>query len=297
MGQLRVLITGAQGFLGQHFMRFFENRPMDAFLGLTRGRSNASSHLQTIDYDKEDELLKIFYAFKPNVILHLASNISRTRDFSEIEDFLKDNVGLTQKLLDASLSMVENPLFVYFSTSEVYGPQEGILKEDALPRPVSPYGYSKWAAERLVKHYHDSKGLPALVLRIFNVYGTHQPSPFFMADLVSAYEQKKPFIMTKGEQARDFIYVDDLIRAVEILINSYETFDTINICSGKPLSLKQVVEEFIEMVGKENLAIEKSLPYRAHEIWCLAGDNSKLHAKGFTPQYSLRDGLHALIKR
>lgn len=292
MDKLRVLITGVNGFIGQHLFAYL--LPNYEVLGLQRSDSQKKGH-QKIDFSESSQLKKLFESFQPQVVIHLASSTSRTRSMDDFSLFMESNVELTERLLFHGASLSTPPKFIFLSTSEVYGPQSGSLNETSNLNPVSPYGLSKCFAESVFEYYHRNYGIATHILRLFNTYGPGQSKGFFFADLMSAQNENRVFEMTLGEQKRDFIYIDDVVRAIEMFIHRPNLIEYINLSSGNPVSLNEIVEVFNEIIqGK--LKVDPSLPYRSNEIWDLSGNNEKLTELGFALKYSLRDGINALLK-
>lgn len=291
MGGLKILLTGANGFVGRNLLTHL--LPNYAVLGLQRTSPEHPYCLQ-VDYNDPTRLEAIFQSFQPDVVIHLASNTSRTRAMHELPRFIDANLHLTNQLLLAGITLPQPPKFIFLSSAEVYGPQTGCLDESTQTNPVSPYGISKVYAEELLELYHRNYGIAVHVLRVFNAYGNGQDPGFFFADLMRAYRESKVFEMTGGEQKRDFIYIQDLVRAIEMFIYRPNLFECVNISSGIPISLAHVVEVFSEKV-KGQLEVSKTLPYRANEIWEISGNNSTLNGLGFNLLFSLEQGIEAML--
>lgn len=292
MGGLKILLTGANGFIGRNLLRHLE--PKFSVLGLQRTIATEPFCLQ-VDFNDQIGLEQIFQSFQPDVVIHLASNTNRTRAMHELPKFIDANLNLTNQLLLAGISLQTPPKFIFLSSAEVYGPQSGCLDESTITNPVSPYGISKVCAENLLALYNRNYGISAHILRVFNVYGNGQDPGFFFADLMRAYREGTVFEMTAGEQKRDFIYIQDLIRAIEIFIHRPNLLECVNISSGNAISLSRVVEIFNDKV-KGQLVVSKTLPYRANEIWEIAGNNSKLIRLGFQLLFSIDNGIEVMLE-
>jgi nucleoside-diphosphate-sugar epimerase len=292
---LKVLVTGANGFIGSRVVDELSRRDDVQVLGLQRSPSNHSS-FKYIDYFNASELRLLLDAFEPDTIVHLASHVSRSRDSSLFPDFFKANVLLSQGLLEAASASAKKPKFVVFSTSEVYGPQEGMLSETSKLNPVSPYGVTKRMMEQLFEYYSGVHGLHCDVFRLFNAFGKGQAPGYFLADLSTAHATNNVFKMTKGEQQRDFVYIQDVVRAVAYSVDRKDGFNIYNLCTGKLVSLNAVVEKFKAVIAPQTLAISQELAYRSNEIWRMGGDPSKLKNLGFECSYDLETALKEMME-
>ena len=292
MDQINVLVTGANGFIGTYLMPFLQSKYK--VLGLQRNGADRVGYKQ-VDYTNQSEINSIFESFYPRVVIHLASNTSRTRLMSELPQFLESNVQLTNALLLAGSTLSNPPKYIFLSSAEVYGPQSGSLSEDTPLNPVSPYGISKVYSEELFDFYHRNYGISAHILRLFNAYGIGQNCGFFIADLLNSYQSKREFQMTRGEQMRDFIYIDDVVRAIEMFIHRPDILEYVNLSSGNPLSLNAITTLFNEKV-KGSLTVNQCLPYRTNELWEVSGNNSRLLSLGFTVNFTIEMGLNAMLE-
>ena len=292
MDQIKILVTGANGFIGTYLLPLLKTS-FDV-LGLQRAGVE-SSGMMNVDYCNQSELNSIFNSFQPNVVIHLASNTSRTRSMSELPLFLESNVKVTNAILLAGSTLSKPPKYIFLSSAEVYGPQSGRLSEDAPLNPASPYGISKVYSEELFSFYHRNYGISAHILRLFNAYGVGQSKGFFFADILDAHKNKREFQMTRGEQKRDFIYIGDVVRAIEMFIHRPDILEYVNLSSGNALSLNAITTLFNEKVNG-SLNVNQCLPYRTNELWEVSGNNNRLLSLGFTINFTIEMGLNAMLE-
>ena len=134
----------------------------------------------------------------------------------EFAMYVKNNISVTQKILDSLKNNTTLKKFIFASSSSVYGNQSNIMNEDmSLTKPVSPYGVTKLAAENLVNLYFKNYEIPTISLRYFTVYGPRQrPDMAFSRFFCSIIKDKKLTIFGNGEQTRDFTYVDDVVNSI-----------------------------------------------------------------------------------
>jgi len=289
--KIKVLITGSNGFIGRNLISYLE--PNFEVLGLQRSPANKSCCMQ-VDYNDISQLTRVFETFQPMVVVHLASVTSRTRSMDDFSSFIDANVALTNRLLFIGTSLVKPPKFIFLSSSEVYGPQLGKLTEKASLQPVSPYGLTKAIAESLFDFYYRNYGISAHIIRLFNAFGPGQEKGFFFSDLLASFNENKVFEMTKGEQKRDFIFIDDVTKAIEMFIYRDNILECVNLSSGNPLSLNQIIQMFnLKVNGK--LKVNKCIPYRQNEIWEMYGDNELLLSFGYKLDFSISMGLDLMI--
>jgi UDP-glucose 4-epimerase len=181
---------------------------------------------------------------------------------------------------------------VYASSSSVYG--DGVpvpMREDALPRPISPYGVTKLAAEQLCHLYAVAHGVPATSLRYFTVYGPRQrPDMAFHRFLRAAAQRTSITLFGDGEQTRDFTYVDDIVEATIAAAERGRIGETYNIGGGSRVTVNEVIE-LIGRISGRPLHIERSAVQKGDMRDTWADTGRAREDLGFTPRVSLADGL------
>ena len=167
--------------------------------------------------------------------------------------YVKNNISITQKILESLKNNTTLKKFIFASSSSVYGNQSTIMNEDtSLTKPVSPYGVTKLAAENLVNLYFKNYEIPTISLRYFTVYGPKQrPDMAFTRFFHSIIKDKKLIIFGNGEQTRDFTYVDDIVKATINAATSDLVGEILNVGGGSVFSLTQIIEFMKEITGKE----------------------------------------------
>ena len=213
----------------------------------------------------------------------------------QFETYARDNVLATQRLLEA---VKDQPLkkFIYASSSSVYGDAEAFpTSESILPRPVSPYGVTKLAAEHLVQLYWRNYGVPTVSLRYFTVFGPRQrPDMAFHRFIRWAIEGQPIQVYGDGEQTRDFTYISDAVAANIAAGLSEACGETFNIGGGSQVSVNQVltlVSQLLERpIDVRYLATERG------DVRHTSADTSRaLQHLGYSPQADLFSGLAAEI--
>jgi nucleoside-diphosphate-sugar epimerase len=228
-----------------------------------------------------------------DVVIHLAAEPGVRASWGDrFATYLRNNVQSTQHLLEAARAE-PGRRFVYASSSSVYGDAEALpVREDVLPRPLSPYGATKLAAEHLCGLYHDQHGVDAVSLRYFSVYGPRQrPDMAFSAFCDAALDGSPVTLFGDGRQTRDFTYVDDVVAATRAAIEAPAVGgETYNVGGGSRTSVARALEILAELTGRP---IDlRRLAARPGEARDTAADTTAARiALGFIPTVAIEAGL------
>ncbi len=289
----RVLVTGGNGYLGSFLVKALEKENANVFV-VSRNAELLYNHF-AVDITDFDAINSVVQEIQPDIVFHLAANISRNRDFAIYTDMAKVNVMGTLNLLQALQNLDTH--FIFTSSSEIYGNNESPFHENQLPKPVSPYSLSKVNAEMLIQTYCLNHNKKFTNLRIFNFYGERMPEDFFIPQMINSLKREEDFLMTKGEQTRDFLYVDDVVEALLLTATNTNSYnETMNVCSGKGTKLSELATEVNEKMNAKAKIILGAIPYRDNEVWEMIGDNSKIKQKlGFEPQVNLENGIKRVL--
>ena len=289
----RVLVTGGNGYLGSFLVKALEKENANVFV-VSRNAELLYNHF-AVDITDFDAINSVVQEIQPDIVFHLAANISRNRDFAIYTDMAKVNVTGTLNVLQALQNLDAH--FIFTSSSEIYGNNKSPFHENQLPKPVSPYSLSKVNAEMLIQTYCLNHNKKFTNLRIFNFYGEHMPEDFFIPQMINSLKREEDFLMTKGEQTRDFLYVDDVVEALLLTATNTNSYnETMNVCSGKGTKLSELATEVNEKMNAKAKIILGAIPYRDNEVWEMIGDNSKIKQKlGFEPQVNLENGIKRVL--
>jgi dTDP-glucose 4,6-dehydratase len=234
----KILITGGAGFIGSHVVRrMVNNHPTDTIFNLdaltyagnlmSLTDVQSASNYQFIKGDICDEtfILKTVQDNKITHIIHLAAESHVDRSIHDPLAFIKTNVLGTANLLNAARvawkDNMEGKMFYHVSTDEVFGAlgEEGKFSEATPYDPHSPYSASKASSDHLVRAYHDTYGMPIVISNCSNNYGTHQFPEKLIPLIINNILNKKPLpIYGKGENVRDWLWVEDHARAIETIL-------------------------------------------------------------------------------
>jgi UDP-glucose 4-epimerase len=225
-------------------------------------------------------------------VFHLAAQAGvRASWGSSFSVYTTNNIGATQKLLEAArLSPVKK--FIFASSSSVYGSSPDLpWSEDSLPAPFSPYGVSKLAAEHLCRLYYKNFGIPTLSLRFFTVYGPGQrPDMAFHRFFKAALEDKSLSLFGDGRQTRDFTYVDDIVEANLASIEKGRPGEVYNIGGGHRKSLQEILP-LLESACRKSLSIRRQEEQKGDAPHTCADISKAEKDLDYRPQTSLEEGL------
>jgi nucleoside-diphosphate-sugar epimerase len=229
-----------------------------------------------------------------DVIFHLAGQPGvRSSWGAEFSTYTHCNIDATQRLLEAGRRSRTLRRLVYASSSSVYGDAERYpTRESDHPRPVSPYGVTKLAAEHLCSLYATSFGVPTVSLRYFTVYGPGQrPDMAFTRFAQAALRGNEIVVYGSGEQVRDFTYVEDVVEANLLAATRDVAPGTVlNVAGGSHTTVNEVLQIFEELAGRR-LSINRGGAV-AGDVRRTGGDTTAIRAVlGWKPTVTLRDGI------
>lgn len=296
---MRALVTGAAGFIGSHLVDRLL-RDGASVTGVDALTPYYSPRLKRRNVERvsggdyafvEADLFVVDLAGLGtfDVVFHLAGQPGIRGSWSTgFEAYQRQNVLVTQHLLEESVR-AGVPRFVYASSSSIYGQTDGTVREDALPKPFSPYGVTKLAGEHLVSAYHANFGIEGAVLRYFTVFGPRQRPDMAFARLLATRLGADPVrVFGDGEQSRDFTYVEDAVdatvRAASGPVGVY------NVAGGAQATVNEVLEVIATVTGdapKTNTA--PAVPGDVRHT--SGGTDAARERLGWTPRVSLVDGL------
>jgi GDP-4-dehydro-6-deoxy-D-mannose reductase len=293
---MKVLITGASGFVGPYLRRAME-RQGHQLLGLDRtGHSNNTVKADILDLA---QLKKVFNDFKPAAIAHLAGFSSVQDSWDKPELVRSINVDGTKNILEAAVSTGLKPRVLIVSSAEVYGEPKKLPMTESHPlQPGNPYAQSRVKQEELALSYD----LPIIIARSFNHTGPGQ-RPIAVLSIfakqiaeIEAGQADNTFTVGNIEVRRDFTDVRDVVMAYSVIIEKGKPREIYNICSGNSYSIKYLLDELISLATKDiQYAVDKS-KFRPTDITELKGDYSKINKElGWQPQIPIKITLADLL--
>ncbi|MCB1113272.1 MAG: dTDP-glucose 4,6-dehydratase [Chlamydiia bacterium] len=315
-----ILITGGAGFIGSAFLRHVLKQEGFDGKAVVLDKLTYAGNLETLEEDLKDPRVRfvqgdindqklvsaIILEHKIDTIAHFAAESHVDRSIVSPEAFMQTNVMGTFHLLEA-VRKHPNIHFHHVSTDEVYGSlgDTGAFTEETPYNPSSPYSASKAASDHLVRAYHRTYGLSAVISNCSNNYGPYQFPEKLIPLMILNCLRKKPLpIYGKGNQVRDWLYVDDHATCLWELMKHGKPGETYNVGGEQELSNLELVEKIIEIVAKlteedpkelrKLLAFVKDRPGHDHRY---AIDCSKVKREiGWHPSPSLDERLKETVK-
>jgi UDP-glucose 4-epimerase len=302
----KIIVTGAAGFIGSHiaelllqqgeevigideFNDYYDpmlKRKNAAYLNCWPSFTLIEGDIQFLDWQTLLQDVEIIY--------HQAAQAGVRASWGKgFRAYTERNINATQVLLEAAKEAKNLKRLVYASTSSVYGDAETLpTHESIIPQPVSPYGITKLAAERMCSLYYKNFGVPVVSLRYFTVYGPRQrPDMAFHKFYKAVLQDEAISIYGDGQQTRDFTFVSDVVAANLAAATVPEAVGEIfNIGGGSRVVLAEVLETMSEIVGKpiKKNYIDKAMGDARHT----AADVTKAkQILAYDPQISLPEGL------
>ena len=204
--------------------------------------------------------------------------------------YTRNNIDATQKLLEYYKDRDIRKL-IFASSSSVYGNVALPMVEDGATSPVSPYGVSKLAGERICHLYWESFGLPVISLRFFTVFGPRQRPDMLIYRLINAAMYcRRVTVYGDGEQTRDFTYIDDVVDAILLAASSDISGDVFNLGTGGRISINCLIGKVEELTGRP-VAVERASVQKG-DVWnSCAGIAKARQALGWKPMISMEEGL------
>lgn len=311
---MKLLVTGGAGFIGGNFVHYIlKNHPeyqvvcLDAltYAGnpetLVPAMKNPGFRFVKGDITDCETVDKLFSEELPDVVVNFAAESHVDRSIDNPGIFLQTNIIGTQTLMDACRKY-STPRFHQVSTDEVYGdlPLERpdmMFTEETPLHTSSPYSASKAAADLLVLAYHRTYRLPATISRCSNNYGPyHFPEKLIPLMIINALNDKPLPVYGKGENIRDWLYVEDHCRAIDLIIHGGRAGDVYNVGGHNEMRNIDIVKMILKELDKPDSLIAFVKDRAGHDLR-YAIDPTKIHRElGWLPKTEFADGLKKTIK-
>ncbi len=302
---MKTLITGGCGFIGSNFVRYFAAKyPSGKILNVDRlTYAGNLQNLQGLDKRKGYRFIKadianarkmrdVFKNFRPDAVVNFAAETHVDRSISAQGVFLRTNFIGVGVLLNCALEYgVEK--FVHISTDEVYGSiTRGNFREDSVLNPSNPYSASKAAADGLVLAYYKTYGLPVVITRSSNNYGPYQfPEKFIPLVIFNAMQNKKIPVYGDGLQVRDWLFVEDNCRAIDLVLRSGKVGEIYNIGGQHERANIQVIKRILRILHKPTTLIEHVKDRPGHDRRYALSISKIKRQLGWQPRVSFESGI------
>ena len=294
---MRVLVTGATGFVGRHLLPALREAGHEP---IALGGPQDAPPAVALDLQDAEAVRAAVAAVAPDGIVHLAGQAFVPQSVADPLGTLAVNATGTAHLLEAARACDKPVRVLVVSSAEVYGiqrPERMPLDETAQVRPGNAYAASKMAAETYALAWHRSYGLDTLVARPFNHIGPGQDVRFVVASFARQLAEiaaGAPPLMRVGnlEAQRDFLDVRDVVAAYVLLLANGRPGEVYNISSGRAVAIREVLRQLITIARVPVEIRDDPERMRASDLPILSGDATKLRVEtGWEPQYSLAASL------
>lgn len=296
----RVLVTGASGFIGRHLCKVLSEKEAKV-VGFVRSQE-VNVHLSeqyVVNILDQITLRKIVHSVQPELVIHLAASKNRGVDADAYREAYETNLIGSLNLINACQDVPALARFVFLGSTDEYGELHAPFKETDQEAPITAYGASKFAVTELLKSLSRSNGFSSVILRPTIVYGPGQDDSMFLPALIKALIAGKNFDMSLGEQSRDFVYIDDLVKAItQALVIPHLCGHVINISSETPIRIDDLAKMTANMLGS---GVYKFLKFGAKEyrtgdvIQYWAANELARGLLGWSPVVSLEEGIQQTI--
>jgi dTDP-glucose 4,6-dehydratase len=318
-----ILITGGAGFIGSHVVRRFVKKYPECLVvnadkltyagnleNITDIEKAQNYKFEKIDIVEKQSVLDFFKKYNFDAVIHLAAESHVDRSISSPDEFVLTNIVGTVNLLNAALSIwrnsYEGKLFYHISTDEVYGSlgKEGLFTENTSYDPKSPYSASKASSDHLVRAYSHTFGVPVVISNCSNNYGPNQFPEKLIPLVINNIKNNKAIpVYGKGENIRDWLYVEDHASAIDVIFHRGKVGDTYNIGGNNEwknldliLLLCKILDKKLDRPAGTSQKLITYVKDRPGHDLRYAIDSSKLQNElGWSPLPDFADGLEKTV--
>ncbi|WP_079913846.1 GDP-mannose 4,6-dehydratase [Paenibacillus sp. 32352] len=299
----RILITGANGFVGTYMVKLLRGLEYEV---LTTVTSNPKEDNQFhLDLASKESVYELIQKTKPTHLIHLAGQSSVKKSWAQKTETFNINLIGTMHLLEAILKYSPDCRVLSVGSSEEYGNIKEMngINENSITNPMSPYGISKLSSGLLCLQYAKAYSLNVVHTRTFNHIGPGQSQDFVTQDFAQQIVEiesgiKEPTIFVGNlEAVRDFTDVRDIVKAYEMLLFCQASGEIFNVCSGTGVKISQILDTLISLSEVDIDVVQDIEKLRPSDVPVQIGDNSKISAlTGWEPEKNIEESLYDILQ-
>jgi nucleoside-diphosphate-sugar epimerase len=294
-----LLVVGGTGFIGSSITEEALKQGYNVTV-VSKGHVPSEKQTKRVTYISVDIANKIDLLIELdknnfNYVVNLAGYVDHSDYFDGGEEVVNVHLDGTLNLISC-INKKHLIKYVQIGSSDEYGDNASPQNEAQRESPISPYSFAKTAATHFLQMLYRTEGLPVVVIRPFLVYGPGQNNSRFIPQVIKGCISNKEFPVSKGEQLRDFCYITDFVDAVFLILKNEKTNgNVINIASGNPVMIKDVINKIVLHVGSGIPKFDE-IKYRKNENMKLYADITKASViLGWQPKVNLDSGLKKTI--
>ena len=274
---MKIAITGASGFIGQHVLSNLLAERLDTIVIARQVNRLPKLHksVKAVEIDISNPPIDIFERIgRPDLLIHLAwAGLPNYKSLHHFESELITQYQFLKLMIESGLTSL-----LVTGTCFEYGMQSGKLHEDLETRPTNPYGFAKDSLRNQLQYLQEKIPFNLTWARVFYLYGEGQANNAIYSQLIRSVERgDRYFNMSGGEQLRDYLSINEAAKYIVSLAKIASNNGIVNVCSGNPISIRKLVESWLEING---WSIDLNLgfyPYTDYEPMAFWGDRNKLN--------------------
>ena len=303
----RVLVTGASGFVGTHLVSYLHKKGFQIWASEHRRLGNFAFpvHWVRTDLTSREEVLHLLQVSHPHYIFHLAGQSIPSESWKNFGLIMRLNVMASIFLLEGMVRCRSKARILLASSAQVYGTTfagSQHVREDETANPTSPYAGSKLLLEMAALNFARTHGIDLVIARSLNCVGSGQTAGTVFADfskqVVSIERGRKPAVVQVGHLnvVRDFLHVDDAVRAYALLAQRARRGGIYNVASGQGVTLQKAVN-FLAQKSRARFQIKRvQSRFRKNDVPYAVADTTKLRRLGWSPKKTVWDGLEEVLE-
>lgn len=294
----KVLITGANGFLGNHILKYFKANGYEVKGWGHIERKKDDCIVYSVNMEDPVAIEEALIIFKPDIIIHCAGSANVNLSVSKPEEDFNGNVKLTHNLLfSLKKANLMNTRVVFLSSAAVYGnPTRLPIREDARLNPLSPYALHKLMCEEICRFLSVNYNMDIKILRVFSAYGIGLKKQIFWDMFQKASKTGRLEMFGTGMESRDYINVKDVVNAIYVVATKAAREELFfNVANGCEITIREATEIFAECYGIPREKITFIGDLREGDPIAWQADIDKLKSLGFSPTVPFSNGIQEYV--